>query len=133
MIDIKNKIVDTLANALTDVYVTTSYRLVEKDFPALLVRYTYSGDYSRTFDGQLAPHQGRVTVQLDSYSLDKEEAEQINETAVNTMHQMKFTCTESRDLSGYYSGLFRITSRFTAVVQEGKEKDGNIVHQIYRN
>lgn len=132
MISIENKIVDTLANTLPDVYVTTSYRIVEKDFPALLVRYTYAGDYRRSFDNQLTPHHAEITVQLDSYSLDRAEAKQMNAAAVDAMHQMKFICTESRDLSGYYNDLFRVTSRFTAIVEEAKDVDGNTVYQIYR-
>ena len=144
MIDIESKIVDTLDNALTGVYVTTSYRIVEKEFPALQVHYTYTGDLTKTFDNQLSPHHARITVQTDAYSLDRDEAKAMNAIVVNTMHDMKFTCTESKELSGFYSDLFRITSRFTAIVGEGvvttstETVNGKQVttttttHQIYR-
>ena len=144
MIDIENKIVDTLDNALTGVYVTTSYRIVEKEFPALQVHYTYTGDLTKTFDNNLNPHHAKIMVQTDAYSLDRDEAKAMNALVVDTMHGMKFTCTESRELSGFYSDLFRITSRFTAIVGEGVTTsetttvDGQQVttttttHQMYR-
>ncbi len=132
MIDIENKIVDILDNALPGVYVTTSYRLVEKDFPALQVHYTYTGDLSKTFDNQLDPHHGRVMVQTDAYSLDRDEAKRINAAVVDQMHQEKFTCTESRELSGFYNDLFRFTSRFTAIVGEGETDEETTTYRMYR-
>lgn len=132
MIDIENKIVDTLDGALSNVCVTTSYMIAEKDLPAVQVFYDYTGDFSRTFDNQLTPHHAKISVQTDTYSLNRDNAKQINATVVDTMHQMKFTCTDSKDLSGYYNGLFRITSRFTAIVGEGETDGTTTTYHMYR-
>ena len=119
MIDIKNKIVDTLQTALPGVYVTSSYVIGSKELPCLMVSYRYGGDFTETFDNQLAPHHARIVVQLDALATDVGVAESTMATAVDTMHNMKFTCTESMEMSGYRQGITRLTARFTAIVQEG--------------
>ena len=132
MIDIENKIIDTIANALPDVTVYGEFQLNPEEFPCVMVDYDYSGDYTRSYDEQLTPHHARISVQLDTFALGKDEVKRVNAAAVDAMYGMKFTCTESVNWNQYSEGIYRMTSRFSAVVGEGKDVDGNTVYQIYR-
>ena len=132
MIDIENKIINTIAEAIPDVTVYSEFELNPEEFPCVMVDYDYSGDYTRTYDNQIGPHHARIAVQVDTFALSKDEAKQINATVTDTMHEIKFVCTDSVNWNQYAEGIYRMTSRFSAVVGEGKDINGNTVHQIYR-
>lgn len=132
MIDIENKIIDTIATAMPGVPVYSDFELNPEEFPCVMVSYDYNGDLSRTFDNQLDPHHARVAVQIDCFGLSKDEAKGLNTTAVNTMHSIKFTCTDSTSWGRYMDGIYRYTSRFSAIVSEGTTEDGTTTYHMYR-
>lgn len=133
MIDIENKIINTIAEALPDIKVYSSFELNPEEFPCVMVDYEYAGDYVNSFDEQLTPHHARISVQIDTFALSKDQAKQTNATVVNAMHGMKFRCTDSVNWGQYSEGIHRMTSRFSAVVQEAQDINGNTVYQMYRN
>lgn len=132
MIDIENKIIDTIATAMPGVTVYADFDLNPEEFPCVMVNYDYDGDLSRTFDNQLAPHHARIAVQIDCFDLNKDGAKALNNTAVDTMHSMKFTCTDSANWGRYMDGIYRYTSRFSAIVGEGVTEDGTTTFHMYR-
>lgn len=132
MIDIENKIIDTLDAALPGVTVYSTFELVPEEFPCVMVDYDYAGDLVKTFDNQLSPHHASISVQVDSFALSKNEAKQINASVVDTMHNMKFTCTESFFFGTYAEGIHRCTARFTAIVGEGETDEETTTYRMYR-
>lgn len=132
MIDIENKIIDTIATAMPGVPVYADFELNPEEFPCVMVSYSYTGDLSSTFDNQLTPHHARVAVQIDCFALSKDEAKAMNATAVDTMHSIKFVCADSANWGRYMDGICRYTSRFTAIVGEGVTEDGTTTFHMYR-
>lgn len=140
MIDIENKVIDTIQNAFVEagrsVDVLGEYVLQPESFPCCMVRNLSSSAYRRSMDGALKPHHVNVSFQIDIFSNKevgaKSEVKELTEITMEAMCGMKFVLDSFNVITNEDRTVSRATSRYSAIVQEGVSKDGNIVHQIYR-
>lgn len=140
MIDIENKVIDTIQNAFIEagksVDVLGEYVLQPESFPCCMVRLISHSTYTRSMDGALMPHHASMAFQIDIFSNKevgaKSEVKKLSEIAMEAMCSMKFVLDSFNVITNEDRTVSRATSRYSAIVQEGVSKDGNIVHQIYR-
>ena len=135
MIDIENKVIDTLSNAFDGVAnVSSTYS--DSGFPFVYVAEISNTGYARSYDNDLHEHHARVTFTIECYSnLEsgaKQECKALMQIADLTMQGMKFRRTSYGFIPNYDRSITRIHADYTAVVGEPKEIDGETVYQIYR-
>lgn len=140
MIDIENKVFSTVATALRAVFnpisVYGEYAETLATFPCVTLIEDDNTTYQRTQDDSLQEHHASLMYTANIYSNKssgrKAEAKAIADLVDTTMQGMKFTRTMRSQTPNIDRSIYRITIRYTAVVEEGKPENGDIVYQIFR-
>jgi hypothetical protein len=140
VIDIENKVFSTVATALRAVFnpisVYGEYTETLATFPCVTLIEDDNTTYQRTQDDSLQEHHASLMYTANIYSNKssgrKAEAKAIADLVDTTMQGMKFTRTMRSQTPNIDRSIYRITIRYTAVVEEGKTENGDIVYQIFR-
>ena len=141
MIDIENKVLDTVFNAVQSAYSTAScygeYVSVPAAFPCVTLYESDSRTYTPSNDEQLHEHQAIVTYECNVYSDlktgKKAQAKAIADIVDRAMQSMKFARTMRSQIPNMDRTIYRVTLRYEAIVGEPiTESDGNITYQMYR-
>jgi hypothetical protein len=142
MIDVENKVLNTVFDAVRAGFPTTScygeYVLVPSAFPCICIYESDSETYTYSNDEQLHEHQARVTYECNVYSDDaddkKQQAKAIADIVDRAMQSMLFVRTFRSQIPNQDRTIYRVTLRWQAVVGEPiTESDGNITYQMYRD
>lgn len=137
MIDIENKVIDTITEAFSGVADVSSVFVESRSkFPWVYIRQTANDGYSWSYDNDLREHHAYVSFRLEYYSNNptgaKQEVKDLMQIGDEAMQGMKFR----RDSSGLISNIDRAVTRgyadYHAVVGEPQQIGGNSVYQIYR-
>lgn len=139
MIDIENKVIDTLTTALTsyNVPVISAPTNITANLPCVLCYEADNYTYRRTQDTTLTEHQANIAytveVYADNINEGKEIAKAIAMIADIAMQNMKFTRTLKNVVPNYNTSIYRIVMRYVAVVNEGiTDSQGTTSFQMYR-
>ena len=140
MIDIENKVIDTIQTALTaagiSATVTSEYVESPSEFPHVYARETSNTTYRRSQDTSLREHHANVRYRVEVFSNKsvgaKEEVKSIQEVADLAMQDMKFTRVSMSFIPNYDRSIVRAYADYAAIVREGVDEDGNTVHYMYR-
>jgi hypothetical protein len=140
MIDIENKVLSVVREAVLAQYPTASvygeYVEVPASFPCVTVTEDTNYTYVYTKDEQLAEHHAEVQYSVNVYSNKqtgaKLEAKAIMNIADNAMQNMKFWRTMSRQVPNVDRTIYRLIARYRAVVGEPTEVGNDLVFQMYQ-
>lgn len=140
MIDIENKVFSTVATALRAVFnpisVYGEYTETPATFPCVTLIEDDNTTYQRTQDDSLQEHHASLMYTANIYSNKssgrKAEAKAIADLVDTTMQGMKFTRTMCSQTPNIDRSIYRITIRYTAVVEESVTENGDIKFQMYR-
>lgn len=140
MIDIENKVLSVVREAVLAQYPTASvygeYVEVPASFPCITVTEDTNYTYVYTKDEQLAEHHAEVQYSVNVYSNKqtgaKLEAKAIMNLADNAMQSMKFWRTMSRQVPNVDRTIYRLIARYRAVVGEPTEVGNDLVFQMYQ-
>lgn len=138
MIDIENKVIDTVINAFSgeSVLVVSEYVESPSEFPCVMVLMTGNSTYTRTQDNSLTEHHAKVSFQIDTFSNIKSgaklEAKRLLDIADAAMQGMKFTRTYYNFFPNEDRSISRCVARYTAIVEKGKTVGNDTVYQMYR-
>ena len=135
MIDIENKVIDTVSKAFDGVAEVSSV-YSPSNFPFVYVRQISNVGYSRSYDNALYEHHARVVFRVECYSeLDKgakQEVKALMQIADQTMQEMKFRRSSYGLIPNWDRAITRGYADYSALVGEPKEADGDTVYQMYR-
>lgn len=135
MIDIENKVIDTISKAFDGVAEVSSV-YSPSGFPFVYVREMSNVGVSRSYNNDLHEHHAKVIYRVDCYSdLEngaKQEVKALMQIADQTMQSMKFRRMAYSLTPNWSRSITRGSADYTAVVGEPKEVDGNTVFQMYR-
>lgn len=135
MIDIENKVIDTVSRAFDGVAEVSSV-YSPSGFPFVYVREVSNISYQRSEDNALHDHHVRVTFRVECFSeLEngaKQEVKALIQIADQTMMGMKFRRTAYGLIPNWDRSITRGYADYVAVVGEPQEIDGNTVFQMYR-
>lgn len=140
MIDIENKVLSVVREAVLAQYPTASvygeYVEVPASFPCVTVTEDTNYTYVYTKDEQLAEHHAEVQYAVNVYS-DKQtgaklEAKAIMNIADNAMQGMKFWRTMTRQVPNVDRTIYRLIARYRAVVGEPTQVGDDLVFQMYQ-
>lgn len=140
MIDIENKVIDTVAQAFEtagmDVLVSSDYIEKPASFPYLFIRQVSSAAYLSTLDERIGENHITVRFSLEVFSnkkgAQKTEAKAVMKIADEAMQNMKFTRTSYNYLPNYDRAIGRIRADYYAIVGRPQTIDGKTVYQMYR-
>lgn len=139
MVDIENKVFDTVYNAVIAQYSTATilgeYVNVPAGFPCVTLIEEDNTTYTKTQDDSLQEHHARVMYECNVYANNetrKSTARDIAKLVDTTMQGMKFTRIFFGQTPNEDSTIYRITMRFEAVVAEGATSSGDTTYQMYR-
>ena len=140
MIDIENKVLSVVREAVLAQYPTASvygeYVEVPASFPCVTVTEDTNYTYVYTKDEQLAEHHAEVQYAVNVYSNKqtgaKLEAKAIMNIADNAMQGMKFWRTMTRQVPNVDRTIYRLIARYRAVVGEPTQVGDDLVYQIYQ-
>lgn len=140
MIDIENKVIDTIENAITsagiNADVTSEYVDSPSEFPHVYAREIGNSTYTRTQDTSLLEHHASIRFRIEVFSNKvsgaKEEVKSILNVCDISMQNMKFTRTSSNFIPNYDRSIVRAYADYAAIVREGVDEDGTTVHYMYR-
>lgn len=140
MIDIENKVLSVVREAVLAQYPTASvygeYIDVPASFPCVTVTEDTNYTYVYTKDEQLMEHHTEVQYSVNVYSNKKTgaklEAKAIMNIADNAMQSMKFWRTMTRQVPNVDRSIYRLIARYRAVVGEPKEVYGDLIYHIYQ-
>ena len=138
MIDVENIIFTNLAQALRAAYngisVYGEFVEVPASFPCVTIVEADNKVYKQTRDLSGVEHYAQVMYEINVYSNKangkKSEAKEISNMIDGMMTDMLFTRTFRGQTPNIDRTIYRITMRYEAVVREGIEMDGKIVHQM---
>ena len=140
MIDIENYILTQIKNSLAvsypDAVVQTDFLNVPGKFPCVTVSEDDNATYTESQDTALTEHHARVMYAINVFS-DKQtgaktEAKTILDLVDVIMQNMKFTRVSMLPTPNVDPTVYRVTARYSAIVEEGMDDGTNIVHQMYR-
>lgn len=135
MVDIENKVIDTLANAFDGVAEVSSV-YSSSNFPFVYVREVSNVGYPRSYDNDLHEHHARIVIRVECYSNlvsgAKQEVKALMQIADLTMQGIKFRRTSYGLIPNYDRSITRGYADYTAVVGEPREIGQDTVYQIYR-
>lgn len=135
MIDIENKIVDILEDAL-NIKVTTEFNWADTASPVCYVRTLQNSTYEGSLDESLREHHAVVEMRLELYSNSskgaRSELKAILNKADETMQDLKFKRTGYGFIPNIDRSWTRMYADYEVIVGEGKDVDGTIVHRMYR-
>ena len=125
MIDIENMVFTAVRTAVTtlvsDCYVTSEYTQKPEKFPCVLIQMVDNHVYERTSDENVENH-ARVVFQIEVFTSfigkKKTSAKTIFQAVDNAMADMKFVRTTYATLPNMDKTIFRITSRYRAIVAQ---------------
>ena len=140
MIDIENKVLSVVREAVLAQYPTASvygeYVEVPASFPCVTVTEDTNYTYVYTKDEQLSEHHAEVQYAVNVYSNKqtgaKLEAKAIMNIADNAMQGMKFWRTMTRQVPNVDRTIYRLIARYRAVVGEPTQVGNNLVFQMYQ-
>ena len=140
MIDIENKVLSVVREAVLAQYPTASvygeYVEVPASFPHVSVTEDTNYTYVYTKDEQLAEHHAEVQYAVNVYSNKqtgaKLEAKAIMNIADNAMQGMKFWRTMTRQVPNVDRTIYRLIARYRAVVGEPTQVGDDLVFQMYQ-
>lgn len=139
MIDIENKVFNTVADAISDSFpsaaVYSDYVDTPQAFPCVTLVENSNTTHLDSLDDALEEHHADLVYDLNVYansSNAKSDAKAILDVADRTLQGMKFTRTYCQPTANVDRTIYRITARYTVVVGEGYESDGVVTHQMYR-
>ena len=141
MIDIENKILDTVFTAVCTTYATAQcygeYVAVPAAFPCVCLYEANNTTYKKSQDTEPLEHQSNLMYECNVYSDKangkKAEARAIADLIDKTMQGMKFTRTFYQPLPNLDRTIYRITLRWEAVAGEPiTTENGNTIYQMYR-
>jgi hypothetical protein len=141
MIDIENKIINDVFDAVRASYPTAScygeYVLAPASFPCVTLYESDSQTYTPSNDEQKHEHQAIVTYECNVYS-DKQtgrkaEAKAIADIVDRCLQNLNFTRTMRSQIPNQDRTIYRVTLRWDAIVGEPIETVGDdITYHIYR-
>lgn len=140
MIDIENKVLSVVREAVLAQYPTASvygeYVEVPASFPCVTVTEDTNYTYVYTKDEQLAEHHAEVQYSINVYSNKqtgaKLEAKAIMNIADNAMQGMKFWRTMTRQVPNVDRTIYRLIARYRAVVGEPTQAGDDLVFHMYQ-
>lgn len=141
MIDIENKVIDTVFNVVRADYPSAQcygeYVAVPAAFPCVCLYEASNTTYKRSLDTDLNEHQANLLYECNVYSDKgngkKAEARDIANIIDAAMQGMKFTRTFMNPLPNLDRTIYRITIRYEAIAGEPITTDGgNTIYQMYR-
>ena len=140
MIDIENKVLSVVREAVLAQYPTASvygeYAEVPASFPCVTVTEDTNYTYVYTKDEQLAEHHAEVQYAVNVYSNKqtgaKLEAKAIMNIADNAMQGMKFWRTMTRQVPNVDRTIYRLIARYRAVVGEPTQVGDDLVFHMYQ-
>lgn len=140
MIDIENKVLSVVREAVLAQYHTASvygeYVEVPASFPCVTVTEDTNYTYVYTKDEQLAEHHAEVQYAVNVYSNKqtgaKLEAKAIMNIADNAMQSMKFWRTMTRQVPNVDRTIYRLIARYRAVVGEPTQVGDDLVFHMYQ-
>ena len=140
MIDIENKVLSVVREAVLAQYPTASvyseYVEVPESFPCVTVTEDTNYTYVYTKDEQLAEHHAEVQYAVNVYSNKqtgaKLEAKAIMNIADNAMQGMKFWRTMTRQVPNVDRTIYRLIARYRAVVGEPTQVGDDLVFHMYQ-
>lgn len=140
MIDIENKVLSVVREAVLAQYPTASvygeYVEVPASFPCVTVTEDTNYTYVYTKDEQLAEHHAEVQYAVNVYSNKqtgaKLEAKAVLNIADNAMQGMKFWRTMTRQVPNVDRTIYRLIARYRAVVGEPTQVGDDLVFHMYQ-
>lgn len=125
MIDIENMVYTAVRSAVTtlvsDCYVTSEFTQQPEKFPCVMVNMVENHVYERTSDEKVENH-ARVVFQIEVFTAftDKKKtaAKNIFQAVDSAMEGMKFVRTMYANLPNMDKTIYRITSRYRAIVAQ---------------
>ncbi len=140
MIDIENKVVSVVRDAVLTAYPTASvysaYVDAPESFPCVTVTEDTNYTYVYTKDEQLMEHHAEVQYAVNVYSNlqdgAKLQAKAIMNIADTAMQQMGFRRTMTRQVPNVDRTIYRLIARYRAVVGEPVESGNDLVYHIYQ-
>ena len=138
MIDVENVIFTRLATAIRSAFsgisVYGEYIETPASFPCVTVVEADNRVLESTRDLSGVEHYAKVMYEINVYTNDangkKAKAKEISNVIDNVMSGLLFTRTFRGQTPNIDRTIYRITLRYEAVVREGIEMDGKIVHQM---
>lgn len=141
MIDIENKVLDTVFTAVRTQYASANcygeYVATPAAFPCVSLYEASNTTYKPSQDEEKHEHQANLmylcNVYSDKANGKKAEARAIAKLVDSTMQSMKFTRTFFEPLPNMDRTIYRITMRYEAVAGEPIITDqNNTTYQMYR-
>ena len=140
MIDIGNKVFDTIFNAVKAEYpnadVTTGFDETSAIFPCVVVYEINNAPLRRTMTDDCAENHTRIEYEVSVYTntvgTAKSEGKTILEIVDNALQGLKFRRLRKNQPLNIDRTLFRQYGRWEVVVGKPVEIDGNTVYQMYR-
>lgn len=140
MIDIGNKVFDTIFNAVKAEYpnadVTTGFDETSAIFPCVVVYEINNAPLRRTMTDDCAENHTRIEYEVSVYTntvgTAKSEGKAILEIVDNALQGLKFRRLRKNQPLNIDRTLFRQYGRWEVVVGKPVEIDGNTVYQMYR-
>ena len=136
MIDIENKVIDTITNVVgSSAMVVGEYTQFPADFPCVMVMQTDNAALGKSVIGTGEEHV-RVNFQVDVFSNKasgaKSEVKALFDTVDAAMRGMKFTRESFSFQPNWERDIKRGVARYSAIVGKAVTSDGTTTYQIYR-
>lgn len=137
MIDIENKVIDTISEAFDGVAkVSGTYVESPAEFPWVYAQEISNVGYPRSYDNALHDHHADITFRLEYYSAKtvgaKQEIKALMQIGDTVMQGMKFRRISSGIIPNWDRSITRGYADYTAIVGEPKEVGNDVVYQMYR-
>ena len=141
MIDIENKIFTLVATAIQAQYpsavVVGDYVEQFASFPAVTINEIENSTVRRMQDDEPVEHYAQVTYEVNVYCNErigkKELCKSILKIVDDVMVGLKFRRYPARRVPNIDRTIYRMYTRYTAVVDEGTDDgNGTITYQMYR-
>lgn len=146
MIDIENKVFDTVSTAVRNAFATDNpgltlygeYVLSPTSFPCVTLIETDNYTLRRTQDDALTEHDAEIVYEANIYTNNvsgrKSLAKAIADVVDTSMQNLKFTRVLRTQTPNVDTTIYRLTMRYRAVVGAPViDTDGNRTYQMYRN
>ena len=137
MIDIENKVIDTVSEAFSGVAkVSSTFTKSPDEFPWVYIRETDNSAYSWSYDNRLSEHHASVMYRIEYYSSlrggAKQQVKQLMQIGDAAMQGMKFSRVSSGIIPNWDRAITRGYADYTAVVGEPRTVGNDTVFQMYR-
>lgn len=140
MIDIENKVLSVVRDAVLAKYpnatVYGEYVDVPASFPCITVTEDTNYTYVYSKDDSVSEHHAEVQYAINVYSnLEvgaKLQARAVLKVADDAMQSMKFWRTMTRQVPNVDRTIYRVIARYHAIVGEPRQDGDDLVYQIYQ-